>query len=98
MTLAVRAQHPDLQKQPVKVRVLVNGRTVVNRTLNVDMPITYAIDTGTAKRAIIETHIDRTWRPPGIPARHPDVGLSVSWRFGSEKPPGLPVVTAPLNR
>jgi hypothetical protein len=98
MTLAVRAQHPDLQKQPVKVRVLVNGRTVVNRTLNVDMPITYAIDTGTAKRAIIETHIDRTWRPPGIPARHPDVGLSVSWSFGSEKPPGLPVVTAPLNR
>ena len=40
------------------------------------MPITYAIDTGTAKRAIIETHIDRTWRPPGIPARHPDVGLA----------------------
>lgn len=98
MTLAVRAQHPDLQKQPVKVRVLVNGRTVVDRTLNVDMPITYAIDTGTAKRAIIETHVDRTWRPPGIPARHPDVGLSLSWRFGSEKPPGLPVVTAPLNR
>jgi hypothetical protein len=98
MTLAVRAQHPDLQPQPVKVRVLVNGRTVVDRTLNVDMPITYAIDTGTAKRAIIETHVDRTWRPPGIPARHPDVGLSLSWRFGSEKPPGLPVVTAPLNR
>jgi hypothetical protein len=62
------------------------------------MPITCAIDTGTATRAIIETHVDRTWRPPGIPARHPDVGLSLSWRFGSEKPPGLPVVTAPLSR
>jgi hypothetical protein len=98
MTLAVRAQHPDLQEQPVKVRVSVNGRTVVNRTLNVDMPITCAIDTGTAKRAIIETRVDRTWRPPGIPARHPDVGLSLSWRFGSEKPPGLPVVIAPLSR
>jgi hypothetical protein len=98
MTLAVRAQHPDLQKQPVKVRVRVNGRTVIDRALNVDMPVTYAIDTGTAKRAIIETHVDRTWRPPGIPARHPDVGLSLSWRFGSEKPPGLPVVTAPLHR
>jgi hypothetical protein len=98
MTLAVRAQHPDLQKQPVKVRVSVNGRTVVDRTLNVDMPITCAIDTGTATRAIIETHVDRTWRPPGIPARHPDVGLSLSWRFGAEKPPGLPVVTAPLSR
>jgi hypothetical protein len=98
MILAVRAQHPDLRERPVKIRVRVNGRTVIDRTLNVDMPLTSAINTGTATRAIIETHVDRTWRPAGISIRHPDVGLSLSWRFGSEKPPGLPVVTAPLHR
>ena len=98
MILTVRAQHPDVQERPVRARVEVNGRPVVDRTLHTDAPITSVIDTGPAGRAIIETHVDRTWRPLDVPARHPDVGLSLSWRFSTEKPAGLPAVTAPLNR
>jgi hypothetical protein len=98
MILTVRAQHPDLQARPVRAWVAVNGRSVVDRTLHLDVPLTSVIDTGPRGRAIIETRVDRTWRPAGLPPRHPDVGLSLSWRFSAERPQGLPKVTAPLRR
>jgi len=97
MILTVRAQHPDLLERPVKARVEVNGRVVVDRTLHTDAPITRVINTGSADRAIIETRVDRTWRPPDVPARSPDVGLSLSWRFSTEKPAAPAAVTAMLT-
>ena len=98
MILTARAQHPDLGEQPVQARVEVNGRLVLDRTLHADVPITRAIHTGPADRAVIETWVDRTWRPAGVPPRHPDVGLALSWRFSAEKPAAVPAVTAPLRR
>jgi len=98
MILTVRAEHPDVRDRPVHAVVEVNGRTVVDASLETDDPVIHAIETGSASRAIVETRVDRTWRPPGTPARHPDVGLSLSWSFAHVRPQGVPVVTAPLRR
>jgi len=98
MVLTVRAQHPDLLARPVHARVTVNGRTVVDRALHTDAPIVQAIGTGTAERDIIESGVDRTWRPAGAPDNSRDVGLSLSWTFVAEPPAGVPSVTAPFRR
>jgi hypothetical protein len=98
MVLTVRAQHPDLLARPVHARVTVNGRTVVDRALHTDAKIVQAIGTGTAERDIIESGVDRTWRPAGAPDNSRDVGLSLSWTFVAEPPAGVPSVTAPFRR
>jgi hypothetical protein len=98
LVVTVRAQHPDLHERPVEAELRVNGRTVFDSPLHTDAPVTRFVNTGAARRAIIEAWVDRTWRPPDAPPRHPDVGLSLSWRFASDPPPGLPAITAPLSR
>jgi hypothetical protein len=98
MILTVKAQHPDLLARPVRARVQVNGRNVVDRALHTDAPIVQVINIGPADRAIIETRVDRTWRPTGADDSRPDVGLSLSWTFVTDRPAGLPALTAPFPR
>jgi hypothetical protein len=98
MILSVRAEHPDVGDRPVRATVDVNGRRVIDMTLYNDAPVIRALNTGTATRVILETRVDRTWRPPDARPRQPEVGLSLSWRFAAEPPDGLPTITAPLRR
>jgi hypothetical protein len=80
MLLSVRADHPDLPARPVKAVVKVNGQVAVEATLHTNVPITKRIDVGAGPRALIEAHVDRTWRsdtdPPGR-----ERGLVLTWRF-----------------
>lgn len=98
MILTIRAEHPDIRENPVRASVEVNGRTVVEQAIHTDAPIVRVVYTGPAPRAIVEAHVDRTWRPPDAPARQPDAGVSLSWRFASEPPAGVATITAPLPR
>jgi hypothetical protein len=97
LILTIRAEHPDIRDQPVRARVDVNGRTIVDTKLHTHAPLTRVIDTGTSPRAVIETRVSRTWRPLGASANHPEVGLSLSWRFVAHRLTGMPAVSAPLR-
>ncbi len=98
MLLTVRAEHPDIVQRPVRAKVAVNGRTVLDTTLHTSAPILRVVWTGPAPRAIIEARVDRTWRDPAAPADAPEAGLTLSWRFVSSAPEGLPIVSAPGPR
>jgi hypothetical protein len=98
MLLTMRAEHPDVQQQPVRARVRVNGRPVLDRRLHTDASVTRLVATGTAPRTVIDVQVDRTWRPAGAPAEHPEVGLAVAWTFVAEPPAGLPIVETPFER
>jgi hypothetical protein len=97
MILRIRAEHPDVRDQPVRARVHVNGRKAVDARLHTDAPLTHVIDTRVSPRAVIETRVSRTWRPLGVSASHPEVGLSLSWRFVADQPAGVPSLSAPLR-
>jgi hypothetical protein len=97
MILTIRAEHPDIERQPVHAMVAVNGRTVFDRAIRTSAPVLRLVNTGTASRAILETRVDRTWKRVDSPSQ-PGIGLSISWHFAGEAPPGAPAIPAPLTR
>jgi hypothetical protein len=81
MILTVRAEHADISERPVTARVRVAGRTVVRAKLHSHAPIERTIDLGAARRVVIETRVDRTWRSDHPSDNQPEIGLALSWRF-----------------
>lgn len=81
MVLTIRAEHPDISQRPVKALVKVNSHTVVDVTLYTDSPIVRRIETGAARRAVIEARVDRTWRSAPGSGGDREIGLALSWRF-----------------
>jgi len=97
MILTIRAEHPDIERQPVHAIVAVNGQTVFDRAIRTSDPVVRLVNTGRASRAILETRVDRTWKRVDAPSQ-PEIGLSISWHFAGEAPPGASAIPVPLTR
>jgi hypothetical protein len=97
MIFTIRVEHPDIERQPVHATVAVNGRTIFDGAMRSSAAVLRVVNTGTASRVILETRVDRTWKPVDAPS-HRDIGLAISWRFAGEAPAGASVIAAPLTR
>jgi hypothetical protein len=73
--------HPDAERDPVDVAVWCGRTQLVSDRLSDAKPrVAYARVTDGQPRVMIETSVDRTWRPnAGGDSR--DLGLAISWEF-----------------
>jgi hypothetical protein len=88
MELTVRANQPDLAKEPLDVKVWVNHKLTARIQLTSVDPITCYIPVGDGgKRMMLETWVSRVERPSDRGQDDPrELGLLVKWEFVDTPP------------
>jgi hypothetical protein len=86
--LTVRANHADITKRPVDVKVWVNQKLAAKMQLASADPVTRYIPAGDrGKRTMLETWVSRVDRPRERRQDDPrDLGLLVRWNFVDAPP------------
>jgi hypothetical protein len=88
MELTVRANQPDVAKEPVDVRVWVNHKLTAQMQLTSVDPITCYFPIGSGgKRMMLETWVSRVERPSDRGQDDPrELGILVKWDFVDAPP------------
>ncbi len=75
--------HPDVQERPVDLKVWIDGEPLIDSLRESGEPITRAVRIPEGRlRVVIETWVDRTWRPSDRgEADTRELGSGVRWRF-----------------
>lgn len=80
LKLTLWVDHPDANERPVLIQVWIDDRRMIRKQVPRQMPFTsYLRVPGDNKRFVLETSVDRTFRPSD--GGYADVGLSMSWEF-----------------
>jgi hypothetical protein len=83
LDLELIVNHPDAHKNPVDVKVFVDGRLTVSRSATSSYPITGSVELKPgADQVLIETWVSRVSRPSdfgGDDTR--ELGMAISWKF-----------------
>jgi hypothetical protein len=97
--------HPDVERQPVEVKIWLQDRLVIDDMAHSVEPVTAYVRTPDGQpRVMIEARVSRTWKPGDYGQQDSrDLGLALEdWTFVSEPPAGATVVTdvhqSPRNR
>ena len=81
--LSAWTHHPDLQEDPVELKVWLDGELLVDSVRADGEPITRAVRIpDRQRRVLVETWVNRTWRPSDYgEADTRELGPGVRWRF-----------------
>jgi hypothetical protein len=87
LTLESIVNHPDAYKNPVGVKVWVDGALVMNKSVTSSFPITASVElSGGADRVMIETWVSRINRPSDSGGDdHRELGMAVGWKFRNQE-------------
>jgi hypothetical protein len=88
--------HPDLDRRPVRVRIWLRDRLVVDQTLRNAAPVTEYVQSPPGQsRMMLEAQVSRTWKPSDYGQNDTrDLGLAFEdWAFVSVPPEGATVIT-----
>lgn len=87
MKLTIWVDHPDANERPVGLRVWCDHQRIISGRFPRSVPLTrYVAVPGDNRRFVFESTVDRTFQPTAMPG--PEVGLSMSWEFVNDAPPG----------
>jgi hypothetical protein len=87
MKLTAWVEHPDADERPVAARIWRDRELIVDQRFPRGVPLTrYVAVPGNDERFVFEAMVDRTFKPTSRP--RPEVGISLSWVFLNEPPPG----------
>jgi hypothetical protein len=87
MEVTVKVNHPNLDRQPVDVKVWVDGASRLRTRLRSVSPVTRYVRVPANAEVMIETWVSRLHGPePGVNDRR-DRGLLVRWKFVDAPPP-----------
>jgi hypothetical protein len=87
MEVTVKVNHPALERQPVDVKVWVNGTSTLRTRLRTVDPVTRYVRVPAHTQIMIETWVSRLHgQEPGVNDRR-ERGLLVRWNFVDAPPP-----------
>ncbi|HWP98894.1 MAG TPA: hypothetical protein VNK92_00355, partial [Vicinamibacterales bacterium] len=81
LELTARVEHPDADERPVRVRIRIDGARLVDRRFTRGVPLVERVRIPAGSRFVLETAVDRTYRPAGCAAETCERGLALAWRF-----------------
>jgi hypothetical protein len=63
------------------VRIRIDGARLVDRRFTRGVPLVERVRIAAGSRFVLETAVDRTYRPAGCAAETCERGLALAWRF-----------------
>ena len=101
LKLTFWVNHPDVERNPVRVTISGMNREFGGLELHDTRPVTWYIRVPTEpvvpaghRRMMIEARVSRMWRPSSVGIKDPrDLGVAVAdWTFADQPPPGATTV------
>lgn len=88
MKLTVWVNHPDADRNPVNVDVWKDHEHVINQPVFLHQRVTHYVHVGAGKRFVLESKVDRTFRPSaaGNSTDDRELGMALSWEFVQQPP------------
>jgi hypothetical protein len=79
LKLALWVEHPDADRNPVRVEAWVDDVRVIRGRFSRNVPLVRYVLVPRGQRFVFETRVDRTF--PAPERAQPEVGLNITWQF-----------------